>query len=93
MGILLANTPDEVGIEFGLPAWARHQHAKVDINQTFPLVPVQVMDGCLKAILESTTCKSQLQTPAPQTPATPQDRTWLSTIHKFLPHTSHLDGR
>jgi hypothetical protein len=75
----------EIGIVFGLPSWARHD--ELNLEQTFPFVPIQGMDGCLKAILESTTATSPLQTPSPQAPATALDRTWLPAIRKFLPHS------
>jgi hypothetical protein len=41
----------EVGIAFGWPAWARK--INLQLNPSFPSVPVQIMDGCLKGILDS----------------------------------------
>jgi hypothetical protein len=78
-------TPDEVGIAFGLPAWARH--ADLKIAQSFPCVSVQVMDACLKPILGRVRSKQALQTPAPQDPAIWQAQTWIPTIQNFLPHS------
>jgi hypothetical protein len=78
-------TVDKLGIAFGLPAWVRHK--ELDRLQTFPLVPIQVMDGCLKGILASILQPSPLQTPDPSLAAPLTNRSWLPpSIQCFLPH-------
>jgi hypothetical protein len=57
-------TPDELGIAFGLPSWLRTN----DLLAThFPFVPVQIMDGVLKALCgTSVNVTHQLLTPKPR---------------------------
>jgi hypothetical protein len=57
-------SPDKIGIAFGLSAWGRH--AALNVLQTLPLVPVQVLDGCLKAVIKSAPRTNPLSTPLPQ---------------------------
>jgi hypothetical protein len=76
---------DEVGIAFGLPAWARL--ASLTLENSFPMVPIQIMDGCLKGILSTVPKVTPLKTPAPQTALTACHTTWLPRIQKFLPHS------
>jgi hypothetical protein len=70
---------------FGLPAWARLP--TLDLEQIFPCVPIQIMDACLKGILQVSTPTNQFLTPAPgQTPVA-ASQTWLPRIQRFLPHS------
>jgi hypothetical protein len=76
---------DEIGIAFGWPAWARHFTSQ--LTPVFPSVPLQILDGCLKGIVESLPGLNPLQTPLP-TPGLPaSDRSWLPRIQRFLPHS------
>jgi hypothetical protein len=76
---------DEIGIAFGLPAWARL--SSLVIPRVFPFVPLQILDGCLKSVLSSTPRGNSLKTPAPPKPVVVTSRSWLRTIQKFLPHS------
>jgi hypothetical protein len=41
----------------------RQSHPDLNLEQLFPFVSIQVMDGCLKALLETTPSKHLLQMP------------------------------
>jgi hypothetical protein len=76
---------DEVGIAFGLPAWARLP--TLDLGQVFPLVPIQIMDACLKGILQTLSRRTPLRIPAPSQATAVSSRTWLPRLQRFLPHS------
>jgi hypothetical protein len=59
---LLALTPDEVGIAFGLPAF---EQLGGFMMSNFMLVPLQVMDGILKAYGKKKSHQTPLRTPLP----------------------------
>jgi hypothetical protein len=77
-------TPDELGIAFGLPSWLRTN----DLLAThFPFVPVQIMDGCLKALCgTSANVTHQLPTPKPRSLDRGSGKTWLPKLQRFLSH-------
>jgi hypothetical protein len=76
---------DELGIAFGLAAWARA--SSLQTIQIFPFVPIQVMDGCLKGLLSSSPKLTPLHTPLPQIVKPLSEQTWLPHLQKFLSHT------
>jgi hypothetical protein len=55
-------SPDEVGITFGWPAWARK--SATSLLTAFPCVPLQILDGCLQSILGSGPLSNPLITPS-----------------------------
>ena len=78
-----ALTPDELGITFGFPAWLRS--GGLDFID-FPIVPVQIMDACLRSILAPQAFVSPL-IPVPQVPVVADpEATWFPALQKFLPH-------
>jgi hypothetical protein len=44
-------TPEELGIAFGFPAWLRSGGLTMDM---FPCVPLQIMDACIREVLDDT---------------------------------------
>jgi hypothetical protein len=76
-------SPDEVGIAFGWPAWARQGS---QLSSALPSLPLQILDGCLKGILSSIPRDYLLSTPSPTPAGGACDRSWLPSIHKFLSH-------
>jgi hypothetical protein len=76
---------EEMGIAFGWPAWAR-KHV-TSIHPSFPSVPVQIMDGCFKALVSSCPSANPLLTPVPLDRVSPSNRTWLPTLQRFLCHS------
>jgi hypothetical protein len=77
-------TPDELGIAFGFPAWLRSGGLKAT---DFPIVPIQVLDACLKSVLDTRPFVSPL-IPV-ETPVVPEaeSATWLPSLQKFLPNS------
>jgi hypothetical protein len=77
-------TPDELGIAFGLPSWLRTDNLSAF---HFPFVPVQIMDGCLKALCATaTSITHQLLTPKPRSSHTGSGQTWLPKLEHYLSH-------
>jgi hypothetical protein len=52
-----ALTPNELGIAFGFPAWLRAGGLTQDL---FPCVPLQIMDTCIREVLEPSCFTSPL---------------------------------
>jgi hypothetical protein len=77
-------TPDELGIPFGLPSWFRTD----DLSALhFPFVPVQIMDGCLKALCATpTNVIHQLLIPKPRSSQAGSNQTWLPELQRYLSH-------
>jgi hypothetical protein len=78
-------TPDELEITFGLPSWLRTN----DLLAThFPFVPLQIMDGVLKALLCGTSANvtHQLPTPKPRSSDRGSEKTWFPKLQHFLSH-------
>jgi hypothetical protein len=75
---------DKIGIAFGWPVWARKLNPC--LGQSFPSVPLQILDGCLQGLTFSTLWPSPLLTPSPQATVPSCGGTWLPTIQKFLSH-------
>jgi hypothetical protein len=80
-----ALTPNELGIAFGFPAWLRVGGLTPDL---FPCVPLQIMDACLREVLEPSVFTSPL---APKdyviTSLVEGPSEWLPGIGRFLPHS------
>ncbi len=75
-------TPDELGIAFGLPSWLRTDDLSV---LHFPFVPVQIMDGCLKALcVTPTNVIHQLPTPKPRRSQAGRNQTWLPELQRRM---------
>jgi hypothetical protein len=74
---------DELGIAFGFPLWLRLARPSSHI---FPLIPVQILLGCLRSILALSPKTSVLPIgslgPSVGTPTC----TWLPSIQKYLSH-------
>jgi hypothetical protein len=77
-------TPDELGIAFGFPAWLRSGGLSA---QDFPIVPIQVMDACLKSVLDTRPFVSPLVPLAATVVSEAASSTWLPSIQKFLPNS------
>jgi hypothetical protein len=77
-------TLEEVGIAFGFPSWLRLSTSSV---ADFPVVPLQILDGCLRALPQATTRHSPIVPPLPAPLLASSDRTWLSALQRWLPHT------
>jgi hypothetical protein len=77
-------TPDELGIAVGLPSWLRNDDLPA---LHFPFVPVQIMDGCLKALCATpTNVIHQLPTPKPRSLQAGRNQTWLPELQRYLSH-------
>jgi hypothetical protein len=54
----------------------------------FPVVPVQILDGCLRALVPTSRPHAPIITPPlPMKVAPAVDRTWFSELQMFLPHS------
>jgi hypothetical protein len=78
-------SPDEVGIAFGWPAWARR--SATGSLTAFPCVPLQILDGCLQGLLDGVPRTDPLKTPSLPPKPSSNDFSWLHRIQKFLPHS------
>ncbi len=77
-------TMDELGIAFGFPAWLREGGLVPD---HFPIVPLQVMDACLRSVLRTQPFETPLlAAPTASLPA-PSVSTWFPRIQMALPHS------
>jgi hypothetical protein len=76
-------TPDEVGIAFGLPAFQRLGGLTMS---SFPLVPVQIMDGILKAYGRRESHQTPLRPPIPDPAVADEKQSWLPSVQRFLSH-------
>ena len=74
---------DELGIAFGLPSWLRHPNLRFD---TFPFVPIQILDGCLRGVLPLVDLHPSLPVIPPVVLIPPSTRTWLPALQTYLPH-------
>jgi hypothetical protein len=81
-------TADELGVAFGFPSWLRHEGLSI---ASFPVVPIQLLDGCLRGLLPQVTAKQPL--PPIQLAPKPvaSTKTWLPRLQKFLSH-DWIDG-
>jgi hypothetical protein len=76
---------DELGLAFGFPVWLRTGGLALT---DFPCVPVQIMDGCLRAILGTKTFTSPMVEQVLDDVADHcHDQTFLSSIGRYLPHS------
>jgi hypothetical protein len=80
---LQALTPDKVSIAFGLPAFQRLGGFAMVF---FPLVPLQIMDGILKAYGREKSHQTPLRTPMPGPALSDEKQSWLPLIQRFLSH-------
>ena len=77
-------TPEELGIAFGFPAWLRAGGLTMEM---FPCVPLQIMDACIREVLDDTAgFVSPLAARLFDTPVAPVGATWMPGIKRFLPH-------
>ena len=76
-------TPEELGIPFGFPAWLRTGGLSLDM---FPCVPLQIMDACIREVLDTSDFESSLAVRLFTTREAPSEATWLPGIKRFLPH-------
>ena len=81
-------TPDELGVAFGFPSWLRHAGLSL---ASFPIVPLQILDGCLRGFLPKVTAKQPLPPIQPRHKAVDSDTTWLPGLRQFLSH-DWIDG-
>jgi hypothetical protein len=78
-------TLDELGIAFGLPSWLWTDDLPA---LHFPFVPVQMMDGCLKALCATpTNVIHQLPISKPRRSQAGRNQTWLPELKCYLSHT------
>jgi hypothetical protein len=77
-------TLDEIGVAFGFPSWLRLCASSLDV---FPVVPIQILDGCLRALPQATTRHVAIVPPLPPALVEASDSTWLPAVERFLPHT------
>jgi hypothetical protein len=78
-------TPEELGIAFSFPAWLRSGGLTMDM---FPCVPLQIMDACIREVLDDTAgFVSPLAARLFTTPVAPVRATWMPGIQRYLPHT------
>jgi hypothetical protein len=77
-------TPDELGIAFGFPAWLRSGGLTADM---FPLVPLQILDACIRELLAAEDFHTPLCAEVYAPPLPPTEATWLPALQRFLPHT------
>jgi hypothetical protein len=73
-----------IGNCFGMPSWLLTD----DLSALhFPFVPVQIMDGCLKALCAApTNVIHQLPTPKPRRSPAGRNQTWLPELKRYLSH-------
>jgi hypothetical protein len=76
-------TPDKLGVAFGFPSWFRHDGLSVS---SFPLVPIQILDGCLRGVLPQVTAKQPLPKLSVVNALGTSHKTWLPRVRKFLSH-------
>jgi hypothetical protein len=79
-----ALTADELGIAFGFPAWLRSGGLTVTM---FPCVPLQIMDACIRQVLDTDGFVSPLAKRLFSATEAPLLATWLPRIQLYLPHT------
>ena len=77
-------TADELGIAFGFPGWLRFGGLEVSM---FPIVPLQIMDACIRQVLDTRGFVSPLIPATIEPPRVAADATWLPGIRRFLPHS------
>jgi hypothetical protein len=77
-------TSNELGIAFGLPSWLWHSGQQV---LSFPLVPLQILDGCLQGILPLIAAAPVLPMIIPAPIGPDSTRIWLPNLQQFLPHS------
>jgi hypothetical protein len=78
-----ALSDDELGVAVGFPSWLRR-----GLQLSFlPVVPIQILDGCLRGILPQITARHVLPTITLAAPAVESHQTWLPLLQKFLPHS------
>jgi hypothetical protein len=77
-------SPDELGIAFGFPAWLRAGDLTTEM---FPCVPLQIMDACIRDVLDTQGFVSPLAPQAYPPPEAPTESTWMPGIQRHLPHT------
>jgi hypothetical protein len=76
-------SPDELGMAFGFPSWLQHDGLGAS---SFPLVPIQILDGCLRGVLPRVTAKQLLPPIALAPKSVTSNKTWLPRVQKFLSH-------
>ena len=76
-------TVSELGIAFGFPSWLRRDGLA---ESTFPIVPLQILDGCIRGLLPQVTAKQPLPKIEPAPQAVENHKTWLPRLQKFLSH-------
>jgi hypothetical protein len=74
---------DELGMAIGFPSWLRRSL----MLASFPVVPIQILDGCLRGILPQITARQTLPTITLAAPVVESHQTWLPSLQKFLPHS------
>jgi hypothetical protein len=75
---------DEVGIAFGLPMWLRPSRLALG---DFPVVPVQILDVFLWALVPISGVHQPITPPLPGAEQPAETRTWLSTVGRYLAHS------
>jgi hypothetical protein len=74
----------ELGIAFGIPSYFR---TAVEHATLFPLVPLQILDGILSALVDTqVVAPSLISKIARVAIPVPCTKTWLPTLQKFLSH-------
>jgi hypothetical protein len=76
-------TVDELGVAFGFPSWLRRGLTP----ESFPVVPIQILDRCLRGILPQITSQQVLPTITIAAPVVASTKTWLPALQKFLPNS------
>jgi hypothetical protein len=75
---------EEIGIAFRLPTWLRP--SKLTLLD-FPVVPIQILDGCLRALVPASGVHQTITPPLPGVVRPFEDCTWLPKLQHYLPHS------
>jgi hypothetical protein len=77
-------TCDEIGVAFGLPVGIRSVLTR---RTVFPLVPIQILDACLKTFVCQPADAPHFVAPVRRVVPEFENFTWLSTLQLKLPHS------